>query len=146
MKMYTFDTPHCASYSQYVHAHHAIDLETTRGILSEKYPEYLSAYDVVMNRTSGHRFNMFIMNWEKFDEYCTWLFDILFELEKRLDISDYNQNDSRVFGFVSERLLDIWMETKEYKYKELPYVFMESQNWFVKGGNFLKRKFEKEKP
>lgn len=88
---------------------------------------------------------MFIMKSNIFDEYCSWLFDVLFELEKRLDISSYNKNDSRVFGFVSERLLDIWIETNGHKYKELPYVFMESQNWLVKGGNFVKRKIKGEK-
>ena len=94
-----------------------------------------------MKRTSGHRFNMFIMKRQYFDEYCEWLFDILFELEKRLDISQYNENDSRVFGFVSERLLDVWIETKGYKYLEIPYIFMEKQNWLIKGTRFLKRKF-----
>jgi hypothetical protein len=94
-----------------------------------------------MKRTIGHRFNMFIMKKEKFNDYCSWLFDILFELEKRLDISQYNQNDSRVFGFVSERLIDVWLETNSIKYKEIPCMFMEKQNWIVKGFNFLKRKF-----
>lgn len=129
------------NYSQYVHAHHAVDLDTTREIIKEKYPEYITAYDTSMDKTSGHRFNMFIMKKEIIDTYCTWLFDILFELERRLDISKYNDNDARVFGFVSERLLDVWIETNNIKYKELPYVFMEDQNWLVKGGNFLKRKF-----
>ena len=129
------------NYSQYAHAHHAIDLDTTRTILSEKYPEYLQAYDESMRRTTGHRFNMFVMKRDKLDAYCTWLFDVLFELETSLDISAYSINDARIFGFVSERLLDIWLETNHIPYKEIPYVFMEDQNWFVKGGNFLKRKF-----
>lgn len=130
------------NYSQYVHAHHAIDLETTRQIISEKYPQYIDAYDKSMKKTSGHRFNMFIMKRDKFDRYCKWLFDILFELEARLDISEYSANDARVFGFVSERLLDVWINTNDIKYKELPYVFMEKQNWIKKGSNFIKRKVE----
>lgn len=134
-----------SNYSQYVHAHHAIDLDTTRQILSERYPEYVSVYDDYMKRTIGHRFNMFIMKKNVFDSYCEWLFDILFELEKRLDISQYNQNDSRVFGFVSERLIDVWLETNSIKYKEISCMFMEKQNWIIKGFNFLKRKFVKTK-
>lgn len=133
------------NYSQYAHAHHAIDLDRTKEIIAEKYPEYLNAWDNSMKRTTGHRFNMFIMKREKFNEYCSWLFDVLFELEKRLDISSYSINDSRVFGFVSERLMDIWIETNGYKYKELPYVFMEDQNWIKKGGNFIRRKMRKTK-
>ncbi len=128
------------NYSQYAHAHHAIDLDTTREILQEKYPQYIPAWDSSMKKTTGHRFNMFIMKKNLFDQYCEWMFDVLFELEKRLDISTYNKNDSRVFGFVSERLLDIWIETNGIKYKDTGYVFMESQNWFIKGGNFIKRK------
>ncbi len=128
------------NYSQYVHAHHKEDLDLTRQILSEKYPRFVRSYDESMKRTSGHRFNMFIMKREYFDAYCAWLFDILFELEKRLDISSYSAYDARVFGFVSERLLDVWIETKDISYKELPCMFMEKQNWLVKGGNFLLRK------
>lgn len=128
------------TYQQYAHAHHAIDLDTTREILAERYPAYLEAYDAVMARTWGHRFNMFIMKRETADAYCAWLFDILFELERRLDISAYSKNDARVFGFVSERLLDVWLETNRVKTAEAPVMFMEKQNWLKKGGAFLKRK------
>ena len=129
------------NYSQYTHAHHAADLDTTRIIISEQHPSYLSAFDTVMKRTSGHRFNMFIMRRDLLDLYCTWLFDILFELEKRLDISSYSVNDARVFGFVGERLLDVWLEANQYNYRELPYVFLENQHWLKKGANFIERKF-----
>ena len=76
------------------------------------------------------------------DSYCAWLFDILFELENRLDISDYNANDRRVFGFVAERLLDVWLETNHIRYKNIPYIFLEKENWFTKGAAFIKRKLE----
>ena len=131
------------NYSQYVHAHHAEDLDITKQILSEKYPEYIKAWDVIMKRTYGHRFNMFVMKREYYNSWCEWIFDVLSELEKRLDISSYSRNDARVFGFVSERLLDVWIETNEINYGELPYVFMEKQNWFIKCGNFIKRKFRR---
>ena len=131
------------NYSQYAHAHHAVDLDTTRAILQEKYPDYVDTYDAYMKKTTGHRFNMFIMKKELFDAYCTWLFDILFELENRLDVSGYSDYDARVFGFVSERLLDVWIGTNGIKYKNIPYAFMEKQNWFTKIGRFLMRKIKK---
>ena len=129
------------NYSQYAHAHHAADLAAARKILAEKHPEALRIWDTCMKQTKGHRFNMFVMKKEKMDAYCSWLFDILFELEKRLDISRYSKNDRRVFGFVSERLLDVWIQTNGVEYRDIPYVFMENQNWLVKGGNFVRRKF-----
>lgn len=131
-----------SNYSQYVHAHHKEDLDTTREIIRERYPNYIKAYDSSMKKTTGHRFNMFIMKKDLADAYCTWLFDILFELEKRLDISEYNTNDKRVFGFVSERLLDVWIETNGIKSKDIPYIFLEKENWFTKITNFIMRKLK----
>ena len=133
------------NYSQYAHAHHAIDLDMTREIILQKYREYLSAFDSNMKLTKKHRFNMFIMESKYVDEYCAWLFHILFELEKRRDISTYSKNDARVFGFVSERLLDVWLDTKVYMYVEMPVVFMEDEHWLIKGTNFIKRKIFKGK-
>lgn len=131
------------NYQQYVHAHHAEDLDETKRIIEEKYPDYIKAYDSCMKKTTGHRFNMFIMKKELADAYCTWLFDILFELEKRLNISGYSKNDQRVFGFVSERLLDVWLETNGIKYKNIPYIFLEKENWITKGVNFILRKINR---
>ena len=126
--------------SQYVHAHHAQDLALTRQILSERCPQALPAWDAVMKRTSGHRFNMFIMKRELADAYCAWLFPVLFELEARLDLSLYSAYDARVFGFVGERLLDVWLLYRGYRGRDIPYVFLEKQNWLKKGAAFLKRK------
>ena len=128
------------NYSQYIHAHHREDLDTTRRILERVCPEYLPAYDRSMARTSGHRFNMLLMKRELLNSYCTWLFDILFRLEAELDISQYSPKDRRVFGYVSERLLDVWLETNRISYRELPVVNLERQNWLKKGGMFLFRK------
>lgn len=133
------------TYQQYIHAHNKQDLDKTEEILKEFYPQYLSAYKNVMDSTKGHRFNMMIMRKDLFENYCEWLFDILFKLEERLDISEYSDYDKRVFGFVSERLLDVWINTNNIKYTELPVVNMENQHWVRKGINFLKRKFLKRK-
>lgn len=129
------------NYSQYAHAHHAVDLDATRDILSERWPEYLPFFDTNMKKNCGHRFNMFVMRRELLDQYCFWLFDILFELERHLDLSRYSVYDQRVFGFISERLLDVWLDTNHIPFLECNVVNLERQNWIKKGGSFLKRKF-----
>lgn len=126
--------------SHYNHAHYKKDLDETENIIKELYPEYSIAFNKVMNRTWAHMFNMFVMRKNYFDEYCEWLFTILFELEKRIDISNYTTMEARVFGFISELLLDVWLETKQIRYKEVNVSFMEKQNWIKKGTLFLKRK------
>lgn len=130
-----------SSYSHYAHAHNAADLDETRLILEEKFPAYLDSFDEAMAGSKAHMFNMFIMKQADFSAYCEWLFAILFELEQRIDITGYSDYEARVFGFISERLLDVWVNYHQKSYREYPVTFMESQNWLVKGGNFLKRKF-----
>ncbi len=128
------------NWSQYAHAHNEHDLKITREILCDFQPTYVAKFDEVMARTWGHRFNMFCMHRSIADAWCTWLFSVLFELEQRLDISNYSANDRRVFGFVAERLLDVWLETNGLDYIEMPYVNLESQHWVRKGAAFLGRK------
>lgn len=129
------------NYSQYAHAHHAKDLDAAREVIREAYPDYLPAFDRVMARTWGHRFNMMVMGRETLDAYCTWLFDILFRLEERIDTADYSDYDRRVYGFLGERLLDVWLENQSLRVKELPVVNLESQHWPRKIAAFLRRKF-----
>ena len=112
----------------------------TEQIIKEVYPEYMSAFETVMKRTWAHMFNMFVMRNDYFQSYMEWLFSILFGLEKRLDISNWDSYDSRVYGFVAERLLDVWIEHNQIDYAEQNVSFMEKQNWIKKGGLFLKRK------
>lgn len=130
-----------SNYSHYIHAHHREGLDLAGKIIASRYPEYKASYDLVMNRTWAHMFNMFVMKKEYFDSYCGWLFDILSQVEKSLDISSYSPYEARVFGFISELLLDVWLEGNQLPYREVPVMFMESQNWLIKGFGFLKRKF-----
>ena len=74
-------------YSHYAHTHYASHLDETRIIIEEKYPEYLEAFDRVIKHTYGFMFNMMIMRKELLEDYCSWLFDILFALEKRIGVS-----------------------------------------------------------
>ena len=127
--------------SHYAHTLPEIHLVETRRILENHFPEYLSAFDHVMQSRSGHMFNMFVMNKEKLNEYCTWLFDILKELTNHIDPSQYDAFNARFPGRVSELLLDVWLETNGYSYKELPAVSMEPVNWWKKGTGFLMAKF-----
>ena len=60
-------------------------------------------------------------------------------------ISGYSDYDRRVFGFVAERLMDVWVESEGVSYTELPVVFTGKQNWWKKGTAFLRRKFFPEK-
>ena len=128
-------------YSHYEHTMHIEPLDETRNIIEEKYPEYLPEFDKLHKRTSAHMFNMFVMKKDILDEYCTWLFNILFELEKRVDVTKYDTFHARFFGRVSELLLDVWINTNGLKYEEIKVMNIEKVNWLKKGSAFLMAKF-----
>lgn len=128
-------------YSHYEHTMYIEPLDETRKIIEEKYPDYLEEFDKLHKRTSAHMFNMFIMKKEILNEYCTWLFDILFELEKRIDVKQYDNFHARFFGRISELLLDVWINKNNISYKEVNVIDMENVNWLKKGAAFLRAKF-----
>lgn len=131
-------------YSHYVHLPYTYekDVKVLRQVISEMQPEYVQAFDVVMHRRSAHMFNMFVMRKEIFDKYCEWLFPILFEVDRRIDISNYSSMETRVIGFLGEFMIDVWNEKQKILYKEIPVMFMEKQNWIAKGGKFIYRKMQ----
>ena len=96
-------------YRHYAAVHHELDLKEAGNIIAEKYPEYKLDFDAVMRGNRLYLYNMFCMKKTLFDRYCEWLFTILFELEKRIDISGYDSYQTRVFGFISERLFIVWL-------------------------------------
>ena len=128
-------------YSHYKHTMYVEPLDETRKIIEEKYPGYLGEFDKLHNRTSAHMFNMFIMKKEILNDYCAWLFDILFGLERKIDSSKYDAFHARFYGRISELLLDVWINKNELKYKEIPIMDMQNINWWNKGISFLKAKF-----
>jgi len=128
-------------YNHYKHTMYIEPLDETRKIIEEKYPEYLKEFDLLKKRTSGHMFNMFIMKKEFLDQYCEWLFAILFELEKRIDYQKYDAFHARFFGRISELLLDVYIRQNNLSYKEIRVMDMQNINWWKKGTSFLKAKF-----
>lgn len=127
--------------SHYKHTHDIEHLELTREIIRRQCPDYVQTFDKVMGRTWAHMFNMCIMKRDLLNDYCTWMFPILFELEKEIEMENLSAFDARLYGRVSEFLLDIWLTHNKIKYKEIGYVQMGDENWPSKIKGFLKAKF-----
>lgn len=127
-------------YSHYEHTHYKEHLDITREIIAEMYPDYLEEFDKVMKQRGGYMFNMYIMEKQLSDEYCQWLFSILFELENRLQDKEYSFFQGRFYGRVSEIIFNVWLMHQNIPYGEVPYMHMEKINWWKKGTAFIKAK------
>jgi hypothetical protein len=90
------------------------------------YPEYLSDFDAFFSENRCCLFNMLFCKAELFDAYCDWLFSILFELEKGVDLSVLDPYRRRLYGFLGERLLNVWVRHQKLKVSHLPVVNTET--------------------
>ena len=115
------------------------------------YPQYINSYDRIIKHKYGYMFNMMIMERELLNDYCSWLFDILFEVGKRIDMP-LSEFQGRYYGRISEIIFNVWLdqkiksgELKKEQLMEIPCIHMEKVNWWKKGRVFLEAKFFEKK-
>lgn len=125
---YSSRTKEGTVYLQYGIRHEIRDLLLCKKVIEDLCPEYTDAFSWVMNANLISYANMMIAKKPAFDAYCAWLFPILFELEKRVDISQYSEYQQRVFGFLSERLIRVWVLKQNYGIKEEPAMQIDLDN------------------
>ncbi|MCD8266009.1 MAG: DUF4422 domain-containing protein [Prevotellaceae bacterium] len=120
----------------YYTQHISDDFRTLRDVMSNvDGGRYKNAFNKVM--FTGNRLspcNMFLMRWQDFDNYCHWLFGILEEAERCIDISHYSAMQRRIFGFMAERLLNVWLYAeKRGEVLRRPLIFLcdnpRKRNW-----------------
>lgn len=85
------------------------DLDVTIDVCKEKYPSMSKYIEEYLQGTTFYPCLMFVMKKNIFDDMCKWMFDILFEVEKRIDVSDYTVEEKRIIGHIAERLLGIYI-------------------------------------
>ena len=76
--------------------------------------------------------NMFIMKQKDFDNYCKWLFQVLFEMEKHVE-------RYRVLGAMGEFMLATYMLTNNMTYVEMPLIELEKVSLYKRVLNRIKK-------
>lgn len=115
---YNLRTDYCLS-------HLSTDFFTLVDVINNLYPDYSAALvDVMENSNRLNHYNMFLTKYEIFNSYCNWLFPILSECEKRIDISNYNVFQKRIFGYMAERLLIVYVKKNNLKVEYYPITFI----------------------
>ncbi|MBS0854781.1 MULTISPECIES: DUF4422 domain-containing protein [unclassified Tatumella] len=113
---------------------HIGDYDLALAIVKELYPEFESSIRKFNDDHEGYYTNMFVMKKHIFDEYSEWLFSITDELEKRIAFRNYNAQEKRVIGHISERLFNIFIihkinENPEIKTKEVQRTFVSKETF-----------------
>lgn len=96
-------------YAQYGDAHDSSDLDIVLDYIQFKNPQAGHLVNKFMNLNSGYIYNIFITRKDIFDQYCEWLFDILFSVEHLIRPMEKHGYQRRVMGFLAERLINLWL-------------------------------------
>lgn len=120
----------CTLKQNYCTVHYSKDLDAVETILGElDEDKYLQAYyDVIERGYKLSPYNMFIMKWTDFDSYCTWLFSLLERIENNTDISSYSKYQKRIYGFLAERLLNVWIYAENKVIIEKPIILLKDND------------------
>ncbi len=100
----------------------------TLSYVEEKFPDFKEALRLYSASYEHYCYNCFVMKKELFMEYCSFIFPVLLEMEKRINYHEFNLNGQRILAYVSERLTGLFVTKKKLDgvnvgYK--PVVFIE---------------------
>lgn len=105
-------------YDGFSHNHKQYYLDETAKVIEELYPEDYPVYEKLVHEKHTYFGNMLIARKEVYDEYMEWLFSILQTLEKWIVIEEDDSYHRRIFGFISEFLLLVWVTCRKKKVYE----------------------------
>ena len=111
--------------ADYCKHHMESDWNILENIIKDYYPNYLESFNYVSGHNHCYLLNMLITRKDILNEYSDWLFGVLFKLELHLDTTNYDAYQSRVLGFISERLLNVWVHEKKLRIREIKVVSTE---------------------
>lgn len=91
-----------------------------RNIIYNDYPELKKSFDRILYGVFTTWGNMLITTRDIYDEYCSWIFEVLHKYDLELDRIG-EERILRVDGFLSEYLLLVWMHHR-FQRKEIYYL------------------------
>ena len=78
-------------------------------IIQKKYPTYYAELKDFLQGNKQYLCNMFVMKKELFDEYSSFLFGVLSEVDKRVDSARFTGSKLRFLGYLGEYLLTLFI-------------------------------------
>lgn len=106
-------------------------------LIDELAPEYSRSAKEYFAGNDHRGYNCYVMRKVLFDRLCRFQFPILFEVERRLDMTDYSPGMKRTPAYIGEMLYGIFLyhvtTYEQWKVKELQLLFISDAE---KPGNF----------
>jgi hypothetical protein len=114
--------------TQYEVCCHYQDWIVLKKVVGEMYPEYKDSFNKILEEENVLvACNLFVSKWVVFEKYCEWLFSILFEVEKRINVDNYSPYQKRALAFMSERLFTLYIFHNNFKVQYKPIYFIQEK-------------------
>ena len=98
--------------------------------IARLFPEYLEAFEQEFITPTMSYGNIMACKKTLFNEYCEWLFAILFDVEQNLRNSPFNVS-AREMGYFSEYLLNVWIRKKQLTVSYKPVCFINKRETLI---------------
>ena len=95
-------------FSKNCYGSHPEDYDKCMQLIEKLHPDYAEEIAELNKGPYRYFYNMFIMKKDEFFEYSQFLFPILDEFKKQVDIKNYSQKASRVLGYMGEFILSLY--------------------------------------
>ena len=107
------------NYERNHYSEHYLALEK---VIADDFPAYMESFKAVMEKSNRlPPYNMFLTRWDCFDGYCTFLFAVLEKLEPQIKLPE-DPSQHRIFGYLSERLLAVFIRQHHLRVLEYPLL------------------------
>ncbi len=126
----------------YGRSHDIRNLDLAEKVIHSLYPEYTAAFEETMNDHHCYVGNLFVAPKELFCSYAEWLFNIFFAMEPLINTEGYDDYHKRLFGFLSEQLLIVWIRHNKLSYYEAPVGLIQEKAETLALKEYLSRYFQ----
>lgn len=123
-RLYVYDKNIKDHYARY---HYKKDLDTLEEIIKSYFSDYFDSFREAFSKNYFYPCNMMYCSKSEFDAYCLWLFSVLNKFEQNTDVREYNTAQARLYGFIAERLLNVWLIKNKKEIVELPVIQVDSK-------------------
>lgn len=108
----------------YLQCHVGSDWSNLKKMVAQRYPAYFIDFEYLEQQNWIYPYNMLIAKRDIFDAYCKWLFPLLDDVYSITNFSLRNNYQRRFIGFLSERLMSLWLSHNNINVVEKPIWFL----------------------
>lgn len=116
-------------------------ITVARDVMSEICPEYEDPFMRSLRITHGHHTNVFLMQRDLADAYCSWLFNVLDEVEASFAAVAPQVLQNGALCALAGLMLDPWLDVQKKRFVEVSSVRVDEKMSVPSSAQFLEEQY-----